>query len=379
VGRDVVGRCPNRRQIACPVGRVEAMSQPPRKAIGVLPGPRRTASATLLAVGLWGFGSVQTIAAQPPRTRTLTYEAGRRTWVETPPPPPGTPEGDLYAIQVQVNSKEYKAALSDIKAFTKRHGERGALWPEVLIAQAQALVGRREYEKAHQVLQGFLAEYGGMGLTSEALRLEFVIAEAYLGGAKHKVWGLRLFSGEDLALRILDQIAADYPESELAELATKTKADHLFRTGDHALAQLEYAYIVRDHPESRYHPYALRRSAESTLAVFAGVDYDGAPLVEAEERYGEYASRYPSRADREGVGLIVDGIRQAQAEKEFSIGAYYERTRHWGSAIFYYQNVCESWPETIAAVKATERLELLGAKEATRGREGVGAPGAADQ
>jgi outer membrane protein assembly factor BamD (BamD/ComL family) len=121
--------------------------------------------------------------------------------------------------------------------------------------------------------------------------------------------------------------------------------------------------MLREYPRSRYHQFALGRTAESALASFGGVQYDEAALVEAQERYGDYRLRYPAAADREGVGLILDSIREMRAEKEFSIGEYYERTEHPGSAIFYYRQVCEGFPETVAAGRATARLELLGALE----------------
>ena len=41
----------------------------------------------------------------------------------------------------------------------------------------------------------------------------------------------------------------------------------------------------------------------------------------------------------------------------------FRSTEHPGSAIFYYQGVRKSFPETIAAAKATSRLELLGVLE----------------
>ncbi len=321
----------------------------------------------LLAV--FTMATLQTAYAQQPRARTLTYDADRKEWVELPPPAPGTAEGDLHAIRVQIKQGKYQPAFSAITKFIDRYGESHPLCPEVRLARAEALIGRREYHKAHIVLQEFLGEFGGMALTSETLRLEFIIAEAYLGGVKRKVWGVRLLSGEDIAFRILDEISADYPESRLAELAIKTKADHLFKSGEHALAELEYARLLRDYPQSRYHQFALRRSADAAMASFAGVDYDEAALVEAEERYREYRLRYPAEADRNGVALILDRVREMRAEKDFSVGEFYEWTNHIGSAIFYYQLVHDTWPETIAATKATARLELLGALETVDTKE----------
>ena len=85
--------------------------------------------------------------------------------------------------------------------------------------------------------------------------------------------------------------------------------------------------------------------------------------MEAEERYNDYRLRYRLQADRDGVGLILDGIYEMRGEKDFLIGQYYERTDHLGSAIFYYQGVRKGFPKTIAATKATSRLELMGVLE----------------
>jgi len=301
--------------------------------------------------------------AQPARVRTLTYDADKKDWVELPPPPPGTPEGDLHLIRIHIKDGHFREALKLAERFDKRHGSAHELYPAVLLAKAQALIGRRDYDKAHGVLQAFLGEYAGIAQTPEALRLEFVIAEAYLGGAKRKLWGLAILSGEDVALRILDEISTDYPDGKEAEWAVKTKADYLFRTGQHGLAEDEYARLIRDFPRSQYYRYAWRRAADASLASFGGVEFDEAALIEAQERFREYQGRFPSDAGQEDVQAILDRIHQLRGEKEYSIADYYERTDHLTSAVFHYRLVRKDYPETIAARRAAARLEALGAVE----------------
>ena len=295
-----------------------------------------------------------------PRLRTLTFDPQQHDWTETPPPPPGTSEGDAFAIRQLIKEKKNGPALGRIKKFIKKYGQGDAQYPDVLTAKAAALVGQEEYYQAHEVLTEFLAQFSGMALTSEAIRLEIVVAEAFLHGAKRKWLGMAILDGEEVGLRILDQISADFPDTEYAEYALKTKGDFLFRNGDHSLAELEYSRMARDYPRSRYQQFAVRRSADAALASFRGIDYDDAPLIEAADRFGDYRTRYPQFADREGVGLILDDIREKRGEKELVIGQYYERTNHLGSAVFQYEVVLRFWPKTQAATKAAERLALLG-------------------
>lgn len=304
------------------------------------------------------------VRAEPPRDRSLVYDPARKTWVERPTPEPGTPEGDLRLIRQDIKDGRSGRALKRVEQFAEAHGESHRLYPAVLIARAEARIERRDYDTAHAELQSFLDAYAGMAEVADALRLEFVVAEAYLGGAKRRVLGVPLLSGEDVAFRILDEISTGYPESALAPLAIKTKADYLFARGEHDLAEFEFARLLRNHPTHRYHQFALRQSARSALASFRGIEYDEAALIEAEERFDEYAIRYPAAARHEGVPRIIDGIEASRAAKDYEIGRYYERTDHLASAIYYYRIVVAEWPGTLAADQARERLMLLGAVEA---------------
>jgi len=321
---------------------------------------RRRQSGAWVGAVLAGAVLIGTTQAQTPRLRTLVYEPERHDWIEEAPPPAGTAEGDLYAIRTAIKNGRHRAALSATARLVKKYGESDAVYPEALLAKAEALIGLKSYDKAHNVLQTFLSEFGGMSVTPEAMRLEFVIAEAWLGGAKRVVWGIFRVSGEDKAYEILDEISGEYPDQRIAELAIKTKADHLFRIGEHALAELEYGRMLREYPQSRYHQFAMGRTAESALASFEGVDYDEAALIEAEERYNDYRNQYRGSADNEGVGLILDSIREMRAEKDFEIGQYYEKTEHFASAVYYYRSATKSYSDTIGAAKAAARLELLG-------------------
>ena len=309
-----------------------------------------------LLVAVLSLSGIHSTTAQTPRSRTLIFDSKQDEWTEQPDPQLGTPEGDLHAIRKQIASGEFKAALKSTNAFEKRFGKSDPMFPHLLIARAEAMIGLRMYDEAHEGLQSFLEKFAGMSITSQALRLEFVIAEAYLAGAKRKILGLKLFSGVERALKILDEIASDHTENRIAELAIKTKADYLFATGDHLLAEFEYERLLREYPQSRYHQIALRRSAESALAEFAGIDYDEAPLVNAAERYRESRVAYRGEAQREGVELILEGIKESRAEKERAIGAYYQRTGHAGAAIYYYELVVKNWPDTLAATKTASRL-----------------------
>lgn len=315
-----------------------------------------------LLVSLVGVGLLcAAAAAQSERLRELRYDPQRGEWHEVAPPPPGTPEGDLYSVRELTRQQEYGAALRAAARFEDRYGKESEHKPNLLIARAEVFVARRNCDKAHKTLQTFLNEFGGHELTGEALRLEFLVAENYLAGVKRKVWGFIPVPAQSEGQRILDEISAGYPEYEIAPLALKAKADYLFRTGEFDVAEQEYARLVQNFPESRYVQYCLLSAARASLAAFSGVEYDEGALVQAEERFREYRAQYPADAESEGIDLVLETIRSRRAEKEYSIAQYYERTEHISSAVFYYESVAQNWPDTVAGIRAQDRLALLGA------------------
>ena len=306
-------------------------------------------------------------AAGADRTRVqselLEYDEARGVWVEQVPPAPGTPEGDLALARADHAEGRYGTAYRRIRRWTKTYGDADPLYPEAVVLRARIEIARRDYYKAHKRLRELLNAFGTSRAADEAIDYEFVIADVFLKGTRRKLAGIRMLPAEDVGIRILDDLAANYPESSTAELALKTKADHFFRKGDFALAEMEYARLREQFPHSRYVRLALLHSAEAALASFPGIEFDDAPLIEAETRFREYLTQYPGVAEEEGIGLILDGIREQRAAKELHVADYYQRTRHAEAAAFYYRSTIANWPQTIAARDASRRLAEMGSGE----------------
>jgi outer membrane protein assembly factor BamD (BamD/ComL family) len=295
-----------------------------------------------------------------PRGRQLEYDPATGQWIESPPPVEGTSLGDLQIARQAYAREDYDDAHRRVKKWLKAYAQEPDYLPDALLLRAEVEIARRDYYKAHQHLQEYLDEYSGTQGAERALEYEFIIAEVFLSGVKRKWLGMRILSSEDTALNILDEIAAGYPDTSLAEQAVLTKARYYFSKSEFALAEMEYARLAQEFPRSRYVRLAKRRSADAAMASFPGIEFDDAALIEAEERYSEYLAQYGDPAEQEGIGQLLDQIHSQRAAKELSIGRYYEKTGHSGAAAFYYRSTCENWPDTIAATQARGHLRSMG-------------------
>ncbi len=313
-----------------------------------------------IVTALSGSWSASSAAPEQPYGQKLVYDSGTGQWVEPVPPEPGTEDGDLQIARDLLARKELKKAKRALGRWMALYGYDSTRHPEALF-----LLGRVEFElgnyiKAHERYQEIIGEYPGTEFADRALRADFVIAEMFLAGKKRKVWKIFRFKAVDEGLDILDDIIVNNPNSPLAEQAIKTKADYYFRTGQFDLAEDEYAHLAREYPRGQYERQALLLSARSALASFPGIHFDDAPLIEAAERFRQFRQKYPGYADSEGVGQVLEQIRNTRAHKEYEIGRHYERTRHYDAAAFYYRSVMNHWPETMWAGMAESRLFDLG-------------------
>ncbi len=304
-------------------------------------------------------------AAQPPEQRRerVEFDPASGQWSTVEPPKPGTPEGDFQLARQAIAEGKFGQARRILDRWLKQYGEQHELHPHVLLRRAEAVIGQKDYYQAHQYLQEFLNQYGGTDLAEEAVQREFTIAENFLAGAKRRFLGFIPLPAEDVGITILDDLASNYPESRIAELAIKTKADYYYNKNEYDLAEDEFVRLQQQFPRSTYLPYAMRRSADAADASFAGIPYDDAPLIEAQERYTLYLAQFPAYAQQQGVSLILTEISEKRAAKELSIGEYYERVRQLRAASLYYRSTKDNWPNTIAATQAEAHLRRLGVLE----------------
>ncbi len=315
-----------------------------------------------LSVAVWmcaaaaGFGQDR----PGPRAERLKYDTERGGWVALLAPVAGTDAGDLAFARASLAAEEYARAQRQVRRWLKTYGTGSVLYPHALLLRAQIEKARRSYYVAYATLTELLDAYGATEIADDAAVEMFNIGEVYLSGVRRKFWGMRLLRATDLGLDILDDVAVRFPDTSLAEQAIKTKGDYFFKEGDFGLAELEYNRLATSYAQSRYRRYAMRRSADSALASFGGVRFDDAPLIEAEERYRQYAAEYRGLAEQERVGLILEDILERRAAKEFDVGGYYEKTVHPRAAAFYYRSTIEHWPDTIASRKARAALGAMG-------------------
>src|SRR5439155_15171075 len=101
-----------------------------------------------------------------------------------------------------------------------------------------------------------------------------------------------------------------------------------------------------------------------------GSVYDLRPVEESKKLLMQMQGAYPELArDKEWVEKQLISMNVQQADRDFKIAEFYQRTGHPGAAFFYYELVCRRYPATQYAEKALERKNALKSKAEREQRE----------
>ncbi|MHC5019648.1 MAG: outer membrane protein assembly factor BamD [Planctomycetota bacterium] len=151
-----------------------------------------------------------------------------------------------------------------------------------------------------------------------------------------------------------------------------------YRFSDHAPAALYYAAVgyrlidepdvavlaaerlIRDYPESAWAEAAEYERVRALLAASRAIDYDGAPLHEAQWRLEMYEQLHPNGANSAQAGRTLERVRDYRAEKDYRTARWYAWNERDFAARFYYQEVINRFPKTTWADRAKQELEAMG-------------------
>lgn len=131
-----------------------------------------------------------------------------------------------------------------------------------------------------------------------------------------------------------------------------------FQEADHFFSQL-----VELHKDSPLRPQAIAYAIQSKNNATGGAIYDGRKCAEALQLVHMAEATVPELTQNpemaEKMTRARFAIRSQQAEKDFRMAEYYERTGHPGSAVFYYELVRRRYAGTRYSDVATEKKEKL--------------------
>jgi outer membrane protein assembly factor BamD (BamD/ComL family) len=260
------------------------------------------------------------------------------------------------------------------KAFARIAKKRkGTPWGEnsqYYLAETQ--FQRKRYVDAHDSFERLHADYPATDYLEKLVSREYAIARLWFKQGEPKTpkaeqipWygrfdGSRpIIDTQGTALRALEHVRHNDPTGPLADDAAIEIADYHMNHHDYESAAIYYDQFINDFPKSPFLERAHRSAIDARMNSFMGPEYDGSMLEKARGLVKKTMEIFPDQAATEELYHTLDHINNAQAEKTFRDGMYYERVGKVTSAEYYFGKIPQRWPNSPWAVRAKVELAQL--------------------
>lgn len=136
-----------------------------------------------------------------------------------------------------------------------------------------------------------------------------------------------------------------------------------FYRQDYKEADFYFTQLKDEYKDGPYAAKAVKQSVICKQLMTGGSAYDCRGVEESKKLLMKAQGWYPELAkEEEWVRMQLTSINIQQADRDFKVAEFYQRTGHPGSAYFYYELVIRRYPGTTYADKAAQRKGELKAK-----------------
>ncbi len=250
-------------------------------------------------------------------------------------------------------------------------------WPDTTLEEdAMFLLGEcyyfdDQYGKAQDAYDNLLKKHGNTRYLDTVTWRLFAIARYWeLFEAQQPHWPLTpnfkdktrpWFDSWGNAIAAYDSIHMHDPRGPLADVAEMAVANMYFREGFYEDATFHYDIIRKDYPKSRYQIQAHILGLQSKMRSYQGPNYNGQPLKDAGEIADQTLRQFRGRLGDEEARVAATRARIVvmKAEREWTLGQYYDGKQYYGAARQYYKFLVDNYPHTPFADQARARLEQI--------------------
>jgi outer membrane protein assembly factor BamD (BamD/ComL family) len=172
---------------------------------------------------------------------------------------------------------------------------------------------------------------------------------------------------EGRAINVLNTIRLHDINGPMGEKALVYLGTINFFRKEYKEADFYFTELYQKYPNSDKAALALKQSIICKQLMTGGTVYDQRTVEESKKLLMVAQGAYPEFNKEENQKWVehqLKGINIQQADRDFKIAEFYQRTGHPGSAYFYYELVCRRYPNTTYAAQAQQRkTELRGNAE----------------
>lgn len=251
--------------------------------------------------------------------------------------------------------KEYTRAAEEFNLLTT-HFKDSDLAPE-----AQYYAGR-SYEEAGKPYPAFTAYQKTIDVYPFTKRIDEIIEREYNLGRilyeKHsgKLMGKELMTDLDRAAEIFKIVRGNAPFGAYADKAQFMLGQCYKKSEQYNEAIAAFQQLVDEYAKSNLAEKAKYEVAQCTYLASLKSDYDQELTDEAIEEFKKVAMIRAGGVLTEEAKEAVSLLENKKAESLFKTAQFYEKQKHYKSAVIYYKEILNKYPGSLSSESAIENL-----------------------
>ena len=296
-----------------------------------------------------------------PENARKYYAEGQRIYKYAISQLDADPDGEAHKKSFDEAAKQFRLAGSSMP---DSEIEENALYFE-----GESYFFADRYVQSNRAFEKLIANYSGTRHLDHAEHRRYAIAVYWLEladdsflpnftDAKRPTSGLA-----NEARRVLHRIRIDDPTGKLADDATLALGKAFMKASRYYEAADTFEDLRKNYPGSKHQFTAHMLELEARLKGYQGKSYDDTPLRKADEIMKSIVQQFPreSKDQLEYLEKQATLIQNQIAERDFTMGEYFERRGENRAAKIYYEKVAEKYQNTPLGESINEKIEEVAA------------------
>ncbi len=252
--------------------------------------------------------------------------------------------------------------------------------------KAQYYIGR-SYEDEGDLFRAFLNyqkvidNFPYNDKIEEIIERQYKIGNLFYSGQKAKLLGMDILPGLDKAAEVFQKVVNNAPYGDYADLAQFKLGETYKKMGNYNDAINEFQKLVDTYPSSRLVDESRYQIALCANKASLGADYDQEVTDKAITEFKNFSEAHPESTLAKNVDETLKSLNEKKAGSSFKTAVFYERIGKHESAIIYYQDIIDQYPDSSyvkeaqkAITELTTKLEAKRSRASGKRKEKVAAP-----
>jgi len=255
-------------------------------------------------------------------------------------------------------AKDYQRATAEFEKLTKNYEY------SEYAARSQYYVGlcyenMGKFYLAFQNYQKTIDNFPHIDNMDEIIAREFNIANIYAVKESPKVLGTDIMTSMERAIEIYKKVVDNSPYGKLADEAQFKLGMALKKVERYDEAIMAFQKIVDDYPSSKFVEEAKYEVATCAYKSSLKPDYDIESTNKAIKAFEEFSQENSTNDLSKEASATIQRLKDKSAEKSMSVAKFYESQKHYESAIIYYQDVVDRFPDSSLINTAEAKIAEL--------------------